>query len=350
LHSLQETYIKNGLAQAHISEAQIAGVGPKLKERLALHGITNAANINPATLGSVAGFGEAKKQAVLTWRNSIYSRLNQAKPMALAPEQAGAIQHKFETKHAANDAAEREAGARKLTLDSELNALRPRLRELSPLTFRNYLWQIFSAQRVVAGLMAAALVISQICLLSSASMGALAISIPTATLTPTVDVNAMQTATTQASDDQATQTAPALPTATPLATITLTETLTPVLPAVTNTLVPADTDTPEPTNAPLPTATTAGAAPSQELVSLTSPVSPGAYATISVRTNPGASCSITVYYKSGPSKAQGLTPGAADDKGLCSWTWKVGPRTTPGTWSISVTTGGVTQRYPFIVQ
>ncbi len=73
-----------------------------------------------------------------------------------------------------------------------------------------------------------------------------------------------------------------------------------------------------------------------KLVSLTSPVSPGQDATISVLTAPGAACSITVVYKSGPSKAAGLGPKTTDAKGMASWTWRVGTRTTPGRWPITV--------------
>jgi len=72
------------------------------------------------------------------------------------------------------------------------------------------------------------------------------------------------------------------------------------------------------------------------IVSVTSPVSPGAYATLKARAPPGAQCTITVYYKSGPSTAQGLYPKQADSNGDVSWTWKVGTRTTPGSWRIVV--------------
>lgn len=73
------------------------------------------------------------------------------------------------------------------------------------------------------------------------------------------------------------------------------------------------------------------------LVSLTSPVSPGGTATITVQTMPGARCLITVRYKSGPSRAAGLASKMADSKGRASWTWRVGTRTTPGEWPIFVT-------------
>lgn len=76
---------------------------------------------------------------------------------------------------------------------------------------------------------------------------------------------------------------------------------------------------------------------SLDVVSVTSPVSPGAYATLKARAPPGAQCSIAVYYKSGHSTAQGLYTKQADMNGDVSWTWKVGTRTTPGSWRIVVT-------------
>ena len=49
-------------------------------------------------------------------------------------------------------------------------------------------------------------------------------------------------------------------------------------------------------------------------------------------------CSITVYYKSGSSEAQGLYP-KRPVRGRVSWTWLVGTRTTPGRWPIFVSCG-----------
>ena len=73
------------------------------------------------------------------------------------------------------------------------------------------------------------------------------------------------------------------------------------------------------------------------LVSVTSPVPPGVDATLTVQTSSEALCLITVRYKSGPSKASGLVPKMADGRGIVAWTWRVGSRTTPGRWPISVT-------------
>lgn len=71
--------------------------------------------------------------------------------------------------------------------------------------------------------------------------------------------------------------------------------------------------------------------------SLTTPVSSGANARLAIKTTPGADCAITVYYKSGASKAAGLGPQRADGDGAATWRWKVGSRTTPGVWRIVVT-------------
>lgn len=103
------------------------------------------------------------------------------------------------------------------------------------------------------------------------------------------------------------------------------------------------TPAPQPTTMPSPAipAVTVVPVPSAELpldiVAVTSPVKPGARATLAAKTAPGASCTIAVHYKSGPSKAQGLEPKEADAAGNVSWTWSVGAQTTEGTWRIVVT-------------
>jgi hypothetical protein len=74
------------------------------------------------------------------------------------------------------------------------------------------------------------------------------------------------------------------------------------------------------------------------LVSVTSPVRHGGYATLSAAVSPARSCSMAVIYKSGASEAAGLFP-KRPAAGRVSWTWKVGTRTTPGRWPIVVTCG-----------
>jgi hypothetical protein len=80
------------------------------------------------------------------------------------------------------------------------------------------------------------------------------------------------------------------------------------------------------------------AAASVRLKSVTSPVSAGSHATLTVSVSRSATCSITVNYKSGPSHAQGLYSKRTIG-GRVSWTWMVGTRTTPGRWTIDVYCG-----------
>jgi hypothetical protein len=83
----------------------------------------------------------------------------------------------------------------------------------------------------------------------------------------------------------------------------------------------------------------AASSTSVRLVHVTSPVSAGSYATLVARVAPSrVTCSITVYYKSGPSHAAGLY-SKRPIAGRVSWTWKVGTRTTPGRWPIRVSCG-----------
>jgi hypothetical protein len=85
------------------------------------------------------------------------------------------------------------------------------------------------------------------------------------------------------------------------------------------------------------------------LVSLTSPVSAGSDATLTVAVPTGTACSIVVTYKSGPSSAAGLYPQRASG-GRISWTWMVGTRTTPGRWPIDVSCGAAgSLRTSFVV-
>jgi hypothetical protein len=92
------------------------------------------------------------------------------------------------------------------------------------------------------------------------------------------------------------------------------------------------------------------AAAKLRLLSVTSPARPGSYATLTVSVSPARSCSITVYYKSGASRAQGLY-SKQPTAGKVSWTWMVGTRTTSGRWAIVVNCGtaGMLQT-SFVVQ
>jgi micrococcal nuclease len=63
-------------------------------------------------------------------------------------------------------------------------------------------------------------------------------------------------------------------------------------------------------------------------------------ASVTIKTAAKASCSITVRYKSGPSTAAGLVSKQANANGIASWSWKVGTRTTAGSWPVLISGQG----------
>ena len=113
----------------------------------------------------------------------------------------------------------------------------------------------------------------------------------------------------------------------------------PAVVSPSSALAPTPPPTPRPTPRPTPTPkpTVKPATLTIRLVSLTRTVSRNGTASITVRTTASARCSIEVDYASGPSTAAGLVAKTASSSGLASWSWKVGGRTTRGTWPIHVT-------------
>jgi hypothetical protein len=171
--------------------------------------------------------------------------------------------------------------------------------------------------------------------------------------TPTLDIMA-----------SARQTMTAMPTSPLPPTQTPTETLPP-------TLVPTEPEAVQPSNTPvfqpvgIATLQAAGIATVQsvvqpttsgslEITSVTSPIARGGMGKLAAKTAPGATCNISVVHKSSRLTAAGLGPKTADSNGIVSWTWKVGTKTTPGTWRIVVTAtiNGqiVTKEVPFEVR
>ena len=75
------------------------------------------------------------------------------------------------------------------------------------------------------------------------------------------------------------------------------------------------------------------------LVGLTSPVSRGNNATISIKGLPNTAYDIDVMYSSGESKASGLEDKTSDSEGNVSWTFKVSSNVKPGTYEVKITDG-----------
>jgi len=102
---------------------------------------------------------------------------------------------------------------------------------------------------------------------------------------------------------------------------------------------PEITEAPSPAPVPLPVT----------VAKLTKTVAPGGTASITVHTNAGAACGISVAYESGESTAEGLDAKTSNAKGDVTWRWLVGRKTNPQTIPVTVwcekngRTGGATE-------
>lgn len=116
---------------------------------------------------------------------------------------------------------------------------------------------------------------------------------------------------------------------------------------------PAPGTSPEPQASPAPVPQP-NPAPVEEdklaVISLTETVSAGETASVAIRGKPHTQYSITVTYKSGPSKAAGLETKTTGADGRVTWSWKVGTRTTPGTYPITISGGGESITVNFTVK
>lgn len=63
----------------------------------------------------------------------------------------------------------------------------------------------------------------------------------------------------------------------------------------------------------------------------------GGNAGLSIKTNPGAACQITVKVNSAPLPDAGLVPKIADEFGMVDWSWTVPRNVLPGKWPTEVT-------------
>lgn len=70
---------------------------------------------------------------------------------------------------------------------------------------------------------------------------------------------------------------------------------------------------------------------------------------VKIKGEPYTEYSITVYYSSGPSEASGLYKKTSDKEGYVTWNWRIGGRTSAGTYEIKVEGGGVDESVFFHV-
>jgi hypothetical protein len=132
-----------------------------------------------------------------------------------------------------------------------------------------------------------------------------------------------------------------------------TDSETPTNTVATNTVQPSPSQTPAVTESPAPTPahnnttentktdkpspTPKAPATQISLISLTSPIKRGNTASIKIKGATNIVYKIAVKYQSDYSYAEGLGSKKADENGIVEWSWKVGARTSPGEWDITIT-------------
>ena len=72
-------------------------------------------------------------------------------------------------------------------------------------------------------------------------------------------------------------------------------------------------------------------------------------ATVEFTGKPNTEYILNVYYSSGASKADGLGAKTTDSNGYVSWTWKIGGKTNPGTYHMTITGNGETIEKSFVI-
>ena len=99
----------------------------------------------------------------------------------------------------------------------------------------------------------------------------------------------------------------------------------------------ASTNNTESSSIPKPTLPGSNAPEGVAIESVTSTVNAGSNASVSVITNAGSKCAITVSYDGIQSNDSGLTTKVANAYGSVTWSWTVGNSVPAGTWPISIT-------------
>ena len=237
LKKSQADHIANGLANSSLKHASIPGVGPKLKDRLAMYGIVSAAQIGK-NISRIPRFGQAKQRALIEWRNVVLSKLDNTKPISLTNEQFEYITNTYQALRQLNDTAEKTAQENKRAAEYDLNSLAPRLKQLAPITFVAYASRSLASRGMAAALIASVLIVAQLVSSVGAATSSLIASHPTVTPTGTGTLTPANTGS---------PTSTSTPTVTDTATIAFTRTITET---PTRTFTPLATLTPQPTFTP----------------------------------------------------------------------------------------------------
>jgi micrococcal nuclease len=238
LQKIHKDYIESGLRAAKIENSNIQGVGPKLKEKLKTNGIISAADIG-LHIQNLEGFGTAKVQALMGWKETVLAQLESTKPDRLPDAQLSEIQQKHK-RQKDNLIKARESHQLKLTeLGLELDTVNRNLAHFKSVNFINYLsvdllgniknktLQKNGTMVVIVVIGLGALVHGVFGMISSGALIVASRPTPTLTVTPTMTFTAIPTSTnTRTPTPKPTSTITASPTATITPTVTLTPSMT----------------------------------------------------------------------------------------------------------------------------
>jgi endonuclease YncB( thermonuclease family) len=241
LQKIHREYFENGLRAAKIDSGNIPGVGSKLKEKLKYNRITSAADIG-THIQNLEGFGDAKVQALMRWKEYILFQLESTKPQQIPDTQLSEIQQKYRRQRDNLVKTRESHQVQQTELDLELGTVNRNLSHFKGINFINYLGtnlldgnnnKILQKGKTaillsVIGL--GALIHGTFGVVSTGSLITASIPTPTLTYTPTLTFKITSTSTI-------THTPTQKPTST--ITLTLTATITPTI-----TLTPLMTPTP----------------------------------------------------------------------------------------------------------
>lgn len=115
LPSLQQRFIQNFLSAHYLNEAEIDGIGEKLKRRLAQVGVHSAADVEYYRLRRIDGISEHRAQALQAWHDELLQQAKKAMPIFPNQQEINGVHANFERQR-------QQLTERREDLQAELNA------------------------------------------------------------------------------------------------------------------------------------------------------------------------------------------------------------------------------------